>query len=308
MTSRKVTSTRKPIEIRDGRVFTEAIEINAAWHCNIRCQSCSHASPSLPKQYVDLASVAANLTTLSKFMKVDHVRILGGEQLLHPQLNPLIEAIRVAGISDKVRLLTNGLILHQASPEFWRIVDEVHISVYPNTARVIERYLPALRLTAETYKVTLILKYFNYFRVSYRTDNGDQDLTERIYHTCQIGNVWRCITLEGGCLYRCPQATYLQLFSGETRDGRNLDFLEVDTITSALDIEQWLSHETSITSCQVCTGSVGKLHPHQQMRSTSEVVMTTATNTIDLDYLTLLESDMNANNSCIDREVVLNGN
>src|SRR5579859_7018604 len=137
MTNRRIVSTRKPIEIRDGYVFTEVIEINAAWHCNIHCQWCSHASPSFPKQYADSASVVANLTTLSKFMQVDHVRVLGGEPLLHPQLNVLIEAIRGTGISDRVRLLTNGLTLHRVSPEFWRVVDEVHVSVYPNTARFI---------------------------------------------------------------------------------------------------------------------------------------------------------------------------
>lgn len=306
MTSGQVTSIRKPVEIRDGRVFTEAIEINAAWHCNIRCQWCSHASPGLPKQFADIASVAASLTTLSKFLKVDHVRILGGEPLLHPQLNLLIEAIRGSGIGNKARLLTNGLILHQMPPEFWRIVDEVHISVYPNTARFIERHVPALRIAAGAHEVTLVLKYFNHFRVSYRADDGDGNLTQRIYRTCQIGNVWRCITLEDGRLYRCPQATYIQRFTGDARDGRGLDFLEVDAITSALEVEQWLRCETSLTSCRICTGSVGKLYPHQQMQPSIEAA-TAPTEAIDHGYLALLESDMNASNLCVDQEVVLNG-
>jgi hypothetical protein len=39
-----------------------------------------------------------------------------------------------------------------------------------------------------------------------------------------------------------------------------------------------------------------------------EAFATAHTDAVDLDYLALLESDLNDNNSCVDQEIVLNGN
>lgn len=297
----------KPVEIRNDRIFTETIEINATWHCNIRCRWCSHASPDLNEQYADPASIATSLTILAKFLRADHLRILGGEPLLHPDLNKLIRTVRSTGISNKVRVLTNGLMLHRASNEFWELVDEVHISVYPSTAKVIENHKAALRATAEAHNVALMLKNFDHFRVSYRAESDDYNLTERIYRTCQIANLWRCLTLHDGNLYRCPQAVFLQALSNHALGGQKVEYLEIDSIGSAKEIEQWLYRETALNSCTSCTGSAGKLVPHELVQSRGEPTITFDPDSIDSNYLQLLESDLVASNSCVEQEVVENG-
>src|SRR5262245_36595574 len=103
-----------PVRVEGGRVIAEAVEINATWHCNISCQWCSHASPIAPKKFADPQVVGTDLAVLANWMKVDHVRILGGEPLLHPHLVELLDAARRSGIAAKLRVLTNGLTLHQA--------------------------------------------------------------------------------------------------------------------------------------------------------------------------------------------------
>ncbi|MGH3872904.1 MAG: radical SAM protein [Pseudonocardiaceae bacterium] len=139
--------------------MTEAVEINSAWHCNINCAWCSHGSPALPRAFADEPVVGRDLRTLATWMTVDHVRVLGGEPLLHPRLPRLLQEIRSAQLSDRIRIVTNGLMLAQADAAVWDLVDEIHISVYPNTRRTIEAGLRSLKDGAAATNTTLVLRH-----------------------------------------------------------------------------------------------------------------------------------------------------
>jgi uncharacterized Fe-S cluster-containing radical SAM superfamily protein len=290
------------LRLTDARVFTEAVEINAAWHCNIKCAWCSHASPDAPKKYSERDHVKHSLTQLAAWMTVDHVRILGGEPLLHPHLVDLMDDIRSTGITENIRILTNGVSLHQVSSGFWQAVDEVHISVYPNTVRHLESHLEELQKQAVDAQTTLILKYYDHFRLAYRNDDGDEELTQRIYKTCQIGNLWRCLTVEEGRLYRCPQSTYLHI-SGRMRQAGRLssDYLEIFEISSAEEILAWLRQDAALESCRMCAGSAGTRQLHRQLGIRTSAPPAA----VDNEYLKVLEADITASNSCVSKERVL---
>jgi organic radical activating enzyme len=292
------------LHLEDGKLVTEAVEVNAAWHCNINCRWCSHASPTSQVRYARSAEVGAGLAVLASFMRVDHMRLLGGEPLLHPDLVELVEVARSSGITETVRVLTNGLLLHTVPVEFWRLVDEVHVSVYPSTAGAIARRVDGLREAAAAGGARLKLLYFDRFRVAYRAPGQDGELTERIYRTCQIGNVWRCLTLEAGRLYRCPQAAHVHLsdrYKG-CRSSHGADYLEVDRIASVGELVDWLVRPEPLASCQVCAGSVGGLQPHRQLKLSQPEEPSPD---VDAMYLDLLERDPDAGNSCVAREEVV---
>jgi organic radical activating enzyme len=286
-------------EIRDGLLHTEAVEINAAWHCNIRCAWCSHASPGQERSFADTGEVGRDLATLARVMRVEHVRVLGGEPLLHPDLPALFAAIRASGLSQCVRVLTNGLGLHRAAPSFWRGVDEVHVSEYPSTSKHIRQHADELRDLADRYGTEVRIKVFDNFRVSYRRRSDDAFLTERIYQTCQIGNAWRCLTVDRGIIYRCPQSAHLH------RAGQlvgSSDFLRITEIASADEMATWLTQPHALESCQLCLGSVGTLRPHQQVQLGMPLF---APGEVDYAYLAELSRDVDAGNSCITNEQVL---
>ncbi|MGH8349745.1 MAG: radical SAM protein, partial [Pseudomonas sp.] len=249
----------------DGKLVTEAVEINSAWHCNINCAWCSHGSPTLPQVFADEMVVGRDLGVLATWMTVDHVRVLGGEPLLHPRLPRLLEEIRSAQLSDRIRILTNGLMLAQAEAAIWDLVDEIHISVYPNTRRAIEAGLRSLQDTAAAANTTLVLKYFDRFRLAYRLPDDDRTLTERIYRTCQIGNVWRCLTVEHGHLYRCPQAAFQHRFHTPAISVAGGDYLPIHEIGSAAQVRRWLCRGQPLGACRGCAGSVGELRLHRQL-------------------------------------------
>jgi hypothetical protein len=124
-----------------------------------------------------------------------------------------------------VRVLTNGLQLHRQTPAFWLAVDELHISVYPNTSRVIDTQRELISRRAAQARTRVTFKFFDHFRVSFRPNDNDHELTRLIYATCQIGNRWRCLTVEDGMLYRCPQSALLAQYSKavHTSDGIRID-------------------------------------------------------------------------------------
>lgn len=290
-----------------GKLAAEAVEINAAWHCNISCAWCSHGSPALPRDLADELVVGRDLRSLATWMTVDHVRVLGGEPLLHPRLACLLQVIRSAQLSDRIRILTNGLLLAQAEDAVWDLVDEIHISVYPNTRKAIEAALPSLTDRAAGANTTLLVKYFDHFRVSYRIPDDDHILTERIYRTCQIGNVWRCLTVEQGNLYRCPQAAFRHRFHPLIVSASGGDHLPIHEVSSAAQIRRWLHRGEPLEACRGCAGSAGELLAHRQLHSRERRDSLRAeaspfpmgVNGIDLSYLAELEIDANADNGCV---------
>ncbi|MGZ4526223.1 MAG: radical SAM protein [Mycobacterium sp.] len=284
----------KPVSVVDGRIMTEAVEVNAVWHCNISCQSCSHGSPDMPRdRFADPAKVAHDLRALSAWMRVEHVRVLGGEPLLHPDVEGLLAAVRMAGITDTVRVLTNGLQLHRQTPAFWRAVDELHISVYPNTSRLIDTHRELTTRRAAQAGTRVVFKFFDHFRVSFRPDDNDDELTRLIYATCQIGNRWRCLTVEDGTLYRCPQSA---LLAHDSKAVRTSDGIRIDGLRHTSELHAWIARPTPLLSCSSCTGSAGIRHPHKMRRLAPEF---SGPDLVDREYLERLLADPDADNGCV---------
>jgi hypothetical protein len=157
---------------------------------------------------------------------------------------------------------------------------------------------------AKKYSTTLIVNRFENFRQTYRPAGGDAALTQQIYNSCQMGNVWRCLTVDGGRLYRCPQAMFLQKsYRGPmTSTGAGRDYIEITAVSSAEELLQWMRRSSPLSSCGRCAGSVGELHPHQQARRGVPLGLPRS---IDQVYLAELQHDANADNGCLSQTEVL---
>jgi organic radical activating enzyme len=285
------TFAPKPVAMVDGRVRTEAVEINVVRHCNISCRSCSHGSPSMRPWFVEPGQVERDLAALRPWMDVEHVRILGGEPLLHPRLPELLRAVRRSGLGERRRLLTNGLQLAEQPDEFWAEVEEVHVSVYPNTTRHVRRARPAIARAAERTGTTVRFKHFDHFRVAFRHPEDHPQLTQDIYETCQIANRWRCLTVDSGGLHRCPQAMLAPDPAAVAEDS-----LTIADIDSAEAVRAWLLAPDALRSCRSCAGSVGVRRPHRARVPGDVDVLPES---LDLEYLARLRVDGDADNGCV---------
>jgi organic radical activating enzyme len=284
----------------EGYLDLETVEINVVWHCNISCVSCSHGSPNMPQISCDPAEVYEGLSQLARWMRTDHVRLVGGEPLLHPEVAAIAAAAHRSQITERTRIVTNGLKLADMSSEFWDSVSEVHVSVYPNTKNFLDRQRTEFIRLAEESDTVLVFNAYDFFRKAFRPvdDSATADqLTNAVYRTCQIAQRWRCITLDNGYLYRCPQAALpLPSLSSVIEQDR----LRVSEITAASDIADWITSPTPLAACRGCAGSVGQLHPHRQENRARP---SDPTGELDLAYLAQLCENPNARYGCVvDRE------
>ncbi len=288
----------------DGLVHNEAIEINAVHGCNLTCRGCSHQSPLLsPRSIADPAATHRSLSDLATVYRADRVRILGGEPLLHPDLLGLVAAVRESGIAERLRLVTNGVLLDRASPDLWAALDEMYISIYPGYEPSDESLAGWQQLAGE-HDVELRTRQYDNFRESYSEQGTtDRDLVRRIYRSCLIAHVWRCHNVVDGVFYKCPQSHFLSAAAGDpaangipiTRDAEFPD-----------QLLGYLNDMEPLDSCGKCLGAVGKRFPHEQIhrrqwrvpqdRPTEELV--------DREFLTVLENDdATASNACVTSEV-----
>jgi organic radical activating enzyme len=289
----------QPYEIRHSKIYSPRCEINLTSHCNLACRGCSHLSPVMPRSFADPAVVEHDLSRLARHYRVQTVRLLGGEPLLHPGLLEIVAAVRASSIAERICVVTNGVLLGRMPVEFWQQVDKVSISVYPGREPPPDQ-LQQFRQQADSYGTVLELNPFDRFRVPYAEDGtSDLPLVRRIYQTCKVAHVWRCHTVQSGYFYKCPQSVLLPQVLGRERgfDPITLDGIEiVDSPSFGSQLLAYLQSEEPLQSCRNCLGTVGNVFPHEQLarRSWREPQAGPTEALINLEYLRHLEAEPSA--------------
>ncbi len=99
-----------------GRPVLDYLEFHLADHCNLNCAGCTHFSPYADKRFADIGSVRHDFLRLrSLFRNIRHIRIMGGEPLLHPDAAAFVRLAREMFPHSKIRLVTNGIKLLEGS-------------------------------------------------------------------------------------------------------------------------------------------------------------------------------------------------
>ena len=247
--------------VRNNIIYTQYIEINAVKHCNLSCRSCSHSSPIAEKTYIIPTVLGRDLRALSRFLRCETVRTLGGEPLLHPSLKELLKEIKDSGISTNMCLVTNGTLLQLLDEELAAYIDEVQISLYPL------KQPQADKIRREVYRLTELgmrveLKETSYFREAIAQNRTKNDsIINMVYNSCVSAHAWRYLTVDNGRLYRCPQSL---VYAESTSDYD--DSINIYRIQSTNNLLKYLENNNACKACSQCLGSVGKLFPHEQIR------------------------------------------
>lgn len=251
----------------DGKIRNSKCEINVAEHCNLSCQGCSHLSPVLPKHFVSPRDLLADLSILARHYRADAVRLLGGEPLLHPDLPGVAAAVRASGVTERICVVTNGLLLARMDESFWLAVDEVEVSLYPGRSPTAEQQSHSEGL-ARAHQVELSMNRVHHFRQSYtEIANTDRALIERVFRTCKIAHDWRCHTVANGMFFRCSPSYFLPRVLGEHFAEPAVDGLRIeDTEDFGERLLDFLTAADPLASCSQCLGTSGHLVSHVQVR------------------------------------------
>lgn len=266
------TSQRKEYARKDGRIRVEAFELHVVEHCNLRCVHCCNMSPYVADKMLSLTEIEAQCRTMARYLDVDVFKIMGGEPLLHPEMTAILGMLRETGISDTIRLFTNGLLLHRMTDDFWRALDHLTISSY-SSAPVKPEHLRLAEDKAREFDVVLNVKPVDRFSEVMAGERRESvAATQAVYEACWLRH--RCLVVRGGVFYKCTRAAYQRDFR-ERLDvkGRELDALpepgDDGVALDALDFEDrllaYLNADQALSACRYCHGSSGPLVAHAQL-------------------------------------------
>jgi uncharacterized radical SAM superfamily Fe-S cluster-containing enzyme len=104
--------------------------------CNLHCDGCIvldyQQSGQVTNQKLSLKDIKDIIWELeSRKLRLEQLKILGGEPTLHNELDNIIDYIKSSQIADKLTLITNGLNLTDKIIESLSELDSLVISEYP---------------------------------------------------------------------------------------------------------------------------------------------------------------------------------
>ncbi len=285
--------------VEDNKVFTRAIEINAVRHCNLSCRSCSHSAPIAEKKINNAKKILEDLSKLSNYLKCETVRVVGGEPLLHPELCKVLKAIKDSKICENICLVTNGTLLDKLDDECLLNIEKIEISLYPLQNKVTNKIQKQAEEIRNKGKKVTILEYSSFREAISREKSNDKNIVNKIYDTCQIAHFLRCITIENGRLYRCPQSMIYEEKTGDKKDS-----IEIKSINNINYLLKFLENNNALNSCASCLGSVGKAFSHEQINKNKweEALPEKPEEAIDNFYLNRLIEDARFETGCMSRK------
>ncbi|MDE6839069.1 MAG: radical SAM protein [Acutalibacter sp.] len=184
-------------------------EVHVTEHCNLNCKQCSHFSPLAEESYLDLCEYKRDCQRLSELFggKMSVIQLLGGEPLLHPEINEIIRITRAAFPVGRIRVVTNGVLLPSMSEDFWETCRECHaeisVSEYPihfdyhGWGNKVEKE-KGVAYTPEAFGRSKMMKLYP-IRTKQMPGN---DNARRNFFNCVSANS-DCIALKSGKMYTC---------------------------------------------------------------------------------------------------------
>lgn len=191
-------------------------EVHLVDHCNLNCYGCGHFAPISKAKYADIIQFECDMQRMAVLFKdkVYRINLLGGEPLLHPEINKLMEISRRYFAVEDIVLISNGVNLAKMRKQFW-------LSCKVNNVRIeITRYpinINYERLLSEASTAEVKLSFFGSTEKSNRTFvhlpldlSGSQNSTCNFY-TCYMAN--DCTIVRDGRLFPCPVVAFIDKFN-----------------------------------------------------------------------------------------------
>jgi len=106
------------------------LDVHVTDHCNLNCRGCEHYSSVSDPVLADLASTVRDLTRLSElFESIEQLYLLGGEPLLHPEVEAFARETRRLFPATRLSLMTNGILVTRMSESFWKTLHETRTTL-----------------------------------------------------------------------------------------------------------------------------------------------------------------------------------
>jgi hypothetical protein len=244
-------------------------EVHLTDKCNLNCAGCLHFS-SLCDEIIllDIKDYENDCKRISELTggKIADIRLLGGEPLLHSDVNSFLtitrkyfperEGLKQTGI---IELVTNGILLSGQPDDFWE-------SCKTNNIRIVVSEYP-VKIKREIIKERAL--WFNVelrmyedgiqFRqtgsanqwVKIPVDTGGVQDNKKSFGKCILAG--SCFQLVNGKIFKCARIAYIKYFNSAFNEKLKTDEKDYVDIYKAEDINEILFKLTEpATFCRYC--------------------------------------------------------
>lgn len=239
----------------------EYMVVNILDHCNLRCKGCDHFACIAEPYFVPEETIHRDIKRMSDLLKHDNViqiGVMGGEPLLHPELNKILKDIRNCFPYTIIRLTTNGLLLMKQDEEFWKTCRENKVTIV-NTKYPINLDFEGMIGKAREENVSF--KFFegtgdHLVKKSFKKIINLEGTSNPVksFANCHISNYGNF--LMEGKLYGCPfSCQSYRIFNKRYNQNLRLtegDYLDIYKIKDMRDIFEFASKPRNY--CRYCSG------------------------------------------------------
>ena len=122
----------------------EILDVSASIGCNLTCKGCNHFSNYFaPTSKLDTDALIKDIEVILPRLDIGRVSIIGGEPLLNPRCEELVNACR-SHTNSFVYLYTNGLLLLQNEGWIRRVLEDdqifLRISIHLDKVEIIKEF------------------------------------------------------------------------------------------------------------------------------------------------------------------------
>lgn len=175
-------------------------EVPITDNCNLNCKGCLFACNGINEyknfSFEQIKKDALKMKTL--FFDVPWIRILGGEPLLHNDIEKILSMYRSIFEDSEIDLCTNGLLIPKMNESFFECLRQnritIHVSGYKPTYNILDRIDKCLSKNNVDYTILKREEFAKYYTLS------PQNNPKKNFDMCFAS---RCRELYNGKLMRC---------------------------------------------------------------------------------------------------------
>lgn len=233
------------------KVYFNYIEVPITTKCSLRCKECANLIQYYQHgENLDYKKIINDIYRLSQVTeKIEMLRILGGEPLLHPNLKEIIaEILKIQNI-ENIQIVTNGTIIFNA--DIIHILRNKRVSVdisnYKGVSRNYNKLIEQLRKNKIRFITQEVFEWTE--QGSFVSQELSQKELESVLNLCRID----CISLFNGNIHLCPRSSHgndLNIFKSN-----KLDYVNIRKAKTKKQVKQELFallNRKSIVACNFC--------------------------------------------------------
>lgn len=235
-----------------GGTYLSQVEFHVVDHCNLNCAHCDHFTPVSPEYFASVQEVVDDFKKLKKiFDKIGKIYILGGEPLLHPNINEFFEPLKSLYPEAELIVITNGILLNKMPDEFWNSLKKYDVALSMTQYPIKVDYEKYIKKCSE-----LGIKSYFFSSERFSMQKMDLDYKGKQNKANAFKRCWRkqCHFVRDGKLYICtpiPNIKFLNEFFNIKFEVSKSDYIDLSKEKSAAKINKLFSKPVDF--CRYCS-------------------------------------------------------